>query len=314
MTCWIDGDRGMLPLRTLRYAGGGARPKMEYTITDAVRVGELWFGVRGKREVFNLGSGAPHDFSLVLQMEVEGWDTEHPSIELNRNLTPNHFDLVSHLPPGTWLRDRDAEEDIIVSGDNFTDLARAVNATLLNVKSAAIEASAGRADPDWAKVSEASDFLQRATASDRGLLAHSGTLSFATALALLKADFTDGDLRQFQSGHERITLGDISRAARERGLHALGVEVSLESLREIDHIAILQMQTADDRREPYFVVYAGPKGEHGALIFDPVGIHLMHGRQVSLPALERSYSGTALVLSTEAMQLDGVELVQRIKP
>lgn len=313
MTCWMDGGRGMLPLRTVRYSGN-ARTAIEYIITDAVQIEDLWFAARGRREVFNLGSGDPHDIRLVLQMEVEGWDTEHPSIELNRDLTRNHFDLASHLPPGTWLRDLDTKENFIVSGDNFTDLARAVNAALLNAKSDAIEASAARAAPEWATVSEASDFLRRATAPDHGLLANSGTLSFATALALLQVDFTDGDLRNFQSSHERISLSDISRAARERGLNVMGLDISLESLRGINHIAVLQMQTDDDRLEPYFIVYAGPKGTHGALIFDPVGIHLMHGKQVSLRALERSYTGTALLLSTDEIRLGGVELVQRSTP
>jgi hypothetical protein len=116
---WIDPAQGFAPILQ-QYFDTAGRLQMEMRVEALHQASPgLYLPMRGTKQSF---VGAP----LTLLLEVDGWALASPRIAINANVADSTFDLLTSLPPGITMLDRDRGTAWVVAGRDYQRLGDSV--------------------------------------------------------------------------------------------------------------------------------------------------------------------------------------------
>ncbi len=116
---WLDPSQGFMPLKVFTYANGSREPDIETYVDKSLQIiPGVWLPLHGRRvhntEITDQNGGLdskPHPSISEYMLEVDGWDTDHPALQVNTGIKDEHFDLRPDLPAKTLLIDMDAQKN-----------------------------------------------------------------------------------------------------------------------------------------------------------------------------------------------------------
>lgn len=130
-----------------------------------------------------------------------------------------------------------------------------------------------------------------------------GPACYAIVLRLLDRPVRSYELQSLASGDGTCSLESLRTLARQDGLFAEGVSLSVPELVATKRLAILHMQIPDDETDAsrqHFVVFAGAPSDDEVVLIDPTPGSPFHGRVDRAMALQ-FWSGRALLISSRPL-------------
>ena len=124
-TLWIDPQRGYLPVRNEIY-GGSEDPYVlsRSIIEEAIEVApNLWVPTRSTCKTGGKSTGK---WMCQYKLEVNLLDNGKPDVAINSGVRDEFFDLWRRLPPGTEVYDKLADRGYTMGGEEYRDIAKAL--------------------------------------------------------------------------------------------------------------------------------------------------------------------------------------------